>query len=111
MVIKDLEEENEKLSTRCADLLNDLEKLRKEEAHWRKEKYSVDAKIKVWGENGIYAVILDLTSYRKFIMLFSLNNKLYIQIHQWGLALIYIPSLKTHSFLKIDVAKQETDFK
>lgn len=44
-------------------------------------------------------------------MLFSLNSKLYIQIHQWGLALIYIPSLKTHSFLKIDVAKQETDFK
>lgn len=64
MVIKDLEEENEKLSTRCADLLNDLEKLRKEEAHWRKEKYSVDAKIKVWGENGIYAVILDRSSTR-----------------------------------------------
>lgn len=46
-----------------------------------------------------------------YYVLFSLNNKLYIQIHQWGLALIYIPSLKTHGFLKIDVAKQETDFK
>lgn len=78
MVIKDLEEENEKLSIRCVDLLNDLEKLRKEEVYWRKEKYSVDAKIKVWGENGIYVVILDLIFYRKFIMLFFLNNKLYI---------------------------------
>lgn len=44
-------------------------------------------------------------------MFFSLNNKLYIQIHQWQLALIYILSLKTHSFLNIDVAKQEADFK
>lgn len=78
MVIKDLEEENEKLSIRCVDLLNDLEKLRKEEVYWRKEKYSVDVKIKVWGENGIYVVILDLIFYRKFIMLFFLNNKLYI---------------------------------
>ncbi|XP_040487396.1 centlein isoform X3 [Ursus maritimus] len=47
LVIKNLEEENEKLSTRCADLLNDLEKLRKQEAHWRKEKHSIDAKIKL----------------------------------------------------------------
>nr|KAF6483781.1 centlein [Rousettus aegyptiacus] len=47
LVIKNLEEENEKLSTRCADLLNDLEKLRKQEAQWRKEKYSIDAKVKV----------------------------------------------------------------
>ncbi|XP_077768206.1 centlein isoform X8 [Canis aureus] len=49
LVIKNLEEENEKLSARCADLLNDLEKLRKEEAHWRREKYSIDAKIKCPG--------------------------------------------------------------
>ncbi|XP_044935588.1 centlein isoform X4 [Mustela putorius furo] len=47
LVIKNLEEENEKLNTRCADLLNDLEKLRKQEAHWRKEKHSIDAKIKL----------------------------------------------------------------
>ncbi|XP_012576983.1 PREDICTED: centlein isoform X2 [Condylura cristata] len=47
LVIKSLEEENEKLNTRCADLLNDLEKLRKQEAHWKKEKHSIDAKIKL----------------------------------------------------------------
>lgn len=62
LVIKTLKEENEKLSTHCADLLNDLEKLRKQEAHWRKEKFSIDAKVKVWNENGIRAVILNLTS-------------------------------------------------
>lgn len=70
LVIKNLEEENEKLSTRCADLLNDLEKLRKQEAHWRKEKHSIDAKIKVCSESGEHendAVISDPTSYRKFI--------------------------------------------
>lgn len=72
LVIKNLKEENEKLSTYCADLLNDLEKLRKQEAHWRKEKYSIDAKIKVCNENGICAVILDLTSYRKFITCYFL---------------------------------------
>ncbi|XP_008058228.1 centlein-like [Carlito syrichta] len=55
LVIKNLEEEKEKLSTRCADLLNDLEKLRKEEAHWRKEKYSIDAKIKAFEDNLIEA--------------------------------------------------------
>ncbi|XP_072584307.1 centlein isoform X6 [Vulpes vulpes] len=49
LVIKNLEEENEKLSARCTDLLNDLEKLRKQEAHWRREKYSIDAKIKCPG--------------------------------------------------------------
>ncbi|XP_020918943.1 centlein isoform X4 [Sus scrofa] len=47
LVIKNLKEENEKLSTHCADLVNDLEKLRKQEAHWRKEKCSIDAKIKL----------------------------------------------------------------
>ncbi|XP_016049154.1 centlein isoform X2 [Erinaceus europaeus] len=51
LVIKSLEEENEKLSARCTDLLNDLEKLRKQEAHWRKEKCSTDAKIKVFEDN------------------------------------------------------------
>lgn len=69
LVIKNLKEENEKLSTHCADLVNDLEKLRKQEAHWRKEKCSIDAKIKVCNENGICAVIFDLTSYRKFYFL------------------------------------------
>ncbi|XP_054545390.1 centlein isoform X2 [Talpa occidentalis] len=51
LVIKSLEEENEKLNTCCADLLNDLEKLRKQEAHWRKEKQSIDAKIKAFEDN------------------------------------------------------------
>ncbi|XP_059512574.1 centlein isoform X2 [Myotis daubentonii] len=51
LVIKDLQEENEKLSTRCVDLLNDLERLRKQEAHWKKEKYSIDAKIKAFEDN------------------------------------------------------------
>ncbi|XP_067409229.1 centlein [Emydura macquarii macquarii] len=46
LVIKNLEEENEGLNTRCADLLNDLEKLRKQEAEWRIEKSGIDAKIK-----------------------------------------------------------------
>ncbi|CAK6434043.1 unnamed protein product [Pipistrellus nathusii] len=51
LIIKDLEEENQKLSTRCVDLLNDLERLRKQEAHWKKEKYSIDAKIKTFENN------------------------------------------------------------
>ncbi|KAM4851057.1 centlein isoform X2 [Urocitellus parryii] len=55
LVIKNLEEENEKLSTRCTDLLNDLEKLRNQEAHWKKEKYGIDAKIKAFEENLIEA--------------------------------------------------------
>ncbi|XP_055205823.2 centlein isoform X8 [Gorilla gorilla gorilla] len=55
LVIKNLEEENKKLSTRCTDLLNDLEKLRKQEAHLRKEKYSTDAKIKAFEDNLIEA--------------------------------------------------------
>uniref|UniRef100_A0A8C8RR65 Centlein n=1 Tax=Pelusios castaneus TaxID=367368 RepID=A0A8C8RR65_9SAUR len=46
LVIKNLEEENEGLNTRCTDLLNDLEKLRKQEAQWRIEKSGIDAKIK-----------------------------------------------------------------
>ncbi|XP_053780665.1 centlein isoform X2 [Desmodus rotundus] len=55
LLIKNLEEENEKLSTRCTDLVNDLEKLKKQEAHWRKEKYSIDAKIKAFEDNLIEA--------------------------------------------------------
>ncbi|XP_053512315.1 centlein isoform X2 [Artibeus jamaicensis] len=51
LLIKNLEEENEKLSTRCTDLVNDLEKLKKQEAHWRKEKYSINAKIKAFEDN------------------------------------------------------------
>ncbi|NWY75936.1 CNTLN protein, partial [Erithacus rubecula] len=38
LVIKSLEEENEGLNICCADLLNDLEKLRKQEAQWEKKK-------------------------------------------------------------------------
>ncbi|NXW11247.1 CNTLN protein, partial [Fregetta grallaria] len=46
LVIKNLEEENKGLNTRCADLLNDLEKLRKQEAQWKTEKSGNDAQIK-----------------------------------------------------------------
>ncbi|GAB1288610.1 Centlein [Apodemus speciosus] len=55
LLIKNLEEENERLRARCTDLLNDLEKLRNQEAHWRKEKHSVDAEVKVLEENLIEA--------------------------------------------------------
>ncbi|KAM4878099.1 centlein isoform 2-T2 [Thomomys bottae] len=55
LVIKNLEEQNEKLSTRCADLLNDLEKLRKQETHWRKEKQTIDTKIKAFEDELIEA--------------------------------------------------------
>lgn len=47
LVIKNLEKENEGLSTRYADLLNDLEKLKKQDSQWRIEKSGIDAKIKV----------------------------------------------------------------
>ncbi|XP_051499079.1 centlein isoform X4 [Apus apus] len=46
LVIKSLEEENKRLSTCCADLLNDLEKLRKQEAQWKTEKSGYDTRIK-----------------------------------------------------------------
>ncbi|NWH51411.1 CNTLN protein, partial [Fregata magnificens] len=46
LVIKNLEEENKGLNTCCADLLNDLEKLRKQEAQWKTEKSGTDARIK-----------------------------------------------------------------
>uniref|UniRef100_A0A8C8YP05 Centlein n=1 Tax=Prolemur simus TaxID=1328070 RepID=A0A8C8YP05_PROSS len=76
LVIKNLEEENEKLSTRCTDLLNDLEKLRKQEAHWRKEKYSIDAKIKDFEDNLIEARKEIEVSQSKYNALsLQLNNK------------------------------------
>ncbi|XP_077621189.1 centlein isoform X1 [Crocuta crocuta] len=76
LVIKTLEEENEKLSTRCADLLNDLEKLRKQEAHWRKEKYSIDAKIKAFEDDLIEARKEIEVSQSKYNALsLQLNNK------------------------------------
>ncbi|XP_010019189.1 PREDICTED: centlein-like, partial [Nestor notabilis] len=46
LVIKNLEAENQGLNTCCADLLNDLEKLRKQEAQWKPEKSGSDARIK-----------------------------------------------------------------
>ncbi|NXG60866.1 CNTLN protein, partial [Hemiprocne comata] len=46
LVIKRLEEENKRLNTCCADLLNDLEKLRKQEAQWKTEKSGYDVRIK-----------------------------------------------------------------
>uniref|UniRef100_A0A8D0KVL2 Centlein n=1 Tax=Strix occidentalis caurina TaxID=311401 RepID=A0A8D0KVL2_STROC len=46
LVIKNLEEENKGLNTCCADLLNDLEKLRKQEAQWKTEKSGNDIRIK-----------------------------------------------------------------
>ncbi|XP_009079348.1 PREDICTED: centlein-like, partial [Acanthisitta chloris] len=46
LVIKNLEEENKGLNTCCADLLSDLEKLRKQEAQWKTEKSGNDVRIK-----------------------------------------------------------------
>ncbi|XP_065518018.1 centlein isoform X2 [Lathamus discolor] len=46
LVIKNLEAENHGLNACCADLLNDLEKLRKQEAQWKTEKSDNDARIK-----------------------------------------------------------------
>ncbi|XP_004838518.1 centlein [Heterocephalus glaber] len=76
LLIKNLEEENEKLSIRCADLLNDLEKLRKEETHWRKEKSITDAKIKVFEDNLIEAKKEIEVSQSKYdAVSLQLNNK------------------------------------
>jgi hypothetical protein len=81
LVIKNLEEENERLRTRCTDLLNDLEKLRNQEAHWRKEKHSVDTRVKVQG--GPVSMSCPGPSFlQQPNIRFSLNNKLSIQIHQ-----------------------------
>ncbi|KAF4805054.1 centlein-like protein [Turdus rufiventris] len=46
LVIKNLEEESKGLNICCADLLRDLEKLRKQEAQWKKEKSGNDTRIK-----------------------------------------------------------------
>ncbi|XP_033613544.1 centlein [Fukomys damarensis] len=76
LLIKNLEGENEKLSICCADLLNDLEKLRKEETHWRKEKCSIDAKVKAFEENLIEARKEIEVSQSKYDALsLQLNNK------------------------------------
>ncbi|XP_058551245.1 centlein isoform X1 [Neofelis nebulosa] len=76
LVIKTLEEENEKLSTRCTDLLNDLEKLRKQEAHWRKEKYSIDAKIKAFEDDLIEArKEIEVSQSKYNAVSLQLNNK------------------------------------
>uniref|UniRef100_A0A8C6CJY1 Centlein n=1 Tax=Moschus moschiferus TaxID=68415 RepID=A0A8C6CJY1_MOSMO len=76
LVIKALKEENEKLSTHCADLLKDLEKLRKQEAHWRKEKFSIDAKVKAFEDSLIEARKEIEVSQSKYNALsLQLNNK------------------------------------
>ncbi|XP_025137265.1 centlein isoform X4 [Bubalus bubalis] len=76
LVIKNLKEENEKLSIHCADLLNELEKLRKQEAHWRKEKFSIDAKVKAFEDNLIEARKEIEVSQSKYNALsLQLNNK------------------------------------
>ncbi|XP_021235444.1 centlein isoform X4 [Numida meleagris] len=51
LVIKILEEENKGLNACCADLLNDLEKLRKQEVQWKAEKSGSDARIKMLETN------------------------------------------------------------
>eukprot|EP00076_Gallus_gallus_P035216 XP_025000754.1 centlein isoform X4 [Gallus gallus] len=51
LVIKSLEEENKGLNACCADLLNDLEKLRKQEVQWKAEKCGSDARIKTLETN------------------------------------------------------------
>ncbi|XP_008836965.1 centlein isoform X3 [Nannospalax galili] len=82
LVIKNLEEENEKLSTRCTDLLNDLEKLRNQEAHWRKEKCRTDAKIKAFEDSLLEAKKEIEVSHSKYNDLsLQLNNK-QTELHQ-----------------------------
>lgn len=56
LVIKNLEEENKGLNICCADLLSDLEKLRKQEAQWKKEKSGNDARIEV--QSGMHSWML-----------------------------------------------------
>ncbi|XP_029464537.1 centlein [Rhinatrema bivittatum] len=46
LLIRNLENGKESLNVRCADLLNDLEKLRKEKTEWKEERSGTDAKIK-----------------------------------------------------------------
>ncbi|XP_050013389.1 centlein isoform X6 [Alexandromys fortis] len=76
LFIKNLEEENEKLRTRCTDLLNDLEKLRNQEAYWRKEKHSADAKVKAFEDNLIEAKKeIELLQSKYNALSLQLNNK------------------------------------
>ncbi|XP_076420586.1 centlein isoform X9 [Peromyscus maniculatus bairdii] len=76
LFIKNLEEENEKLRTRCADLLNDLEKLRNQEAHWRKEKHSAEAKVKACEDNLIEAQKeIELSQSKYNALSLQLSNK------------------------------------
>ncbi|XP_038189606.1 centlein isoform X3 [Arvicola amphibius] len=76
LFIKNLEEENEKLRTRCTDLLNDLEKLRNQEAHWRKEKHSADAKVKAFEDNLVEAKKeIELSRSKYNALSLQLNNK------------------------------------
>ncbi|XP_073084561.1 centlein isoform X5 [Manis javanica] len=76
LVIKNLEEENEKLSTHCTDLLNDLEKLRKQEVLWRKEKYIIDAKIKAFEDSLIEArKEIEVSESKYNALSLQLNNK------------------------------------
>ncbi|XP_018112830.1 centlein isoform X3 [Xenopus laevis] len=46
VILKNLELEKEGLRKRCADLLNDLEKAKKQEAQWKEDKSGIDGKIK-----------------------------------------------------------------
>lgn len=71
LVIKNLEEENEGLSTRYVDLLNDLEKLRKQEAQWRIEKSGIDAKIKVCERYRLLDAISEPASHRHYATCYS----------------------------------------
>nr|XP_033776430.1 centlein isoform X2 [Geotrypetes seraphini] len=66
MIIKQLEVGKEELNTHCADLLKDVEKLRKEETHWKEEKSCTDARIE--------CLETDLTGARK--QMEDLQNKL-----------------------------------
>ncbi|XP_055973313.1 centlein isoform X2 [Sorex fumeus] len=76
LVIKNLEEENEKLNTRCTDLLNELEKLRKQEAHWRNEKCSIDARIQTFEDNLIEArKELEVSQSKYNALTLQLNSK------------------------------------
>ncbi|XP_028609465.1 centlein isoform X1 [Grammomys surdaster] len=76
LLIKNLEEENERLCTRCADLLNDLETLKNQEAYWRNEKQSVDARVKVLEENLIEAKKEIESAHSKYnAVSLQLNNK------------------------------------
>lgn len=108
-----MEHEKEDLSKKCADLLGDLEKAWRQEAQWRGEKSGIDAKIKVCcGAAGFPHMIFHTTLWRALMLrVICCDNNLCIQTRQLGPAFIYIPTLKTHSSLKIDAAKQEADIK